>query len=138
MALTTEVENQIRTLRGAGIPYGKIASFLDLNANTVKTWSRRTGTSPDPDTDQVADPMGVWCRHCGSEIESERPAKFCSEQCRRTWWGRHPDLIDRSAFYEFTCAGCGQGFSAYGNNHRKYCSHPCYIRARFKTRGGNA
>ena len=136
MALTTKVEDQIRTLRTAGVTYGKIASFLDLNANTVKTWCRRSGVTPNADVPPVTDPVGVWCRHCATPLDGERPAKFCSQECRRTWWSRHPHLIDRAAFYEFTCTGCGTAFSAYGNDHRKYCSHRCYIRSRFNTRGG--
>lgn len=35
-----------------------------------------------------------------------------------------------------TCAGCGATFEAYGNKHRKYGTHACYIRTRFGTRGG--
>ena len=31
---------------------------------------------------------------------------------------------------------CGLPFTAYGNSKRKYCSHECYIAARFK--GGAA
>ena len=28
--------------------------------------------------------------------------------------------------------GCGKPFTVYGNSKRKYCSHECYIRNRFK------
>ena len=34
------------------------------------------------------------------------------------------------------CRECGKPFTAYGNSRRKYCSHECYIRNRFK--GGDA
>jgi len=30
-----------------------------------------------------------------------------------------------------TCARCGKEFTSYGNKNRKYCSHDCYIKARF-------
>lgn len=123
-------------MRESGVSYAKIASFLDLNANTVKTWCRRNTVTPDPLQPQVVDPVGVWCRNCAVPLEGERPAKFCSEACRRSWWNGHSHLTKRAAFYEFTCVGCGERFTAYGNKHRKYCSHPCYIRSRFATRGG--
>ena len=37
----------------------------------------------------------------------------------------------RKAMYEYTCPTCGSTFYAYGNRSRKYCSHECYIAARF-------
>ena len=36
-----------------------------------------------------------------------------------------------TAMYPFTCTRCGKEFLSYGNQTRKYCSHDCYIRARF-------
>jgi hypothetical protein len=29
------------------------------------------------------------------------------------------------------CQHCGKPFTDYANRHRKYCSHPCYIAARY-------
>ncbi|MCI9560414.1 MAG: hypothetical protein HFG52_14545 [Lachnospiraceae bacterium] len=57
-------------------------------------------------------------------------------ECRVKWWHEHPEKIKQRAVYSFTCAGCGKPFTAYGNSRRKYCSHECYIRNRFK--GGDA
>lgn len=65
-----------------------------------------------------------------------KPRVFCSDECRVKWWHEHPEKIKQRAVYSFTCAGCGGQFTAYGNSRRKYCSHGCYIRARFK--GGDA
>lgn len=39
-----------------------------------------------------------------------------------------------NAIYTYVCAVCGKQFEAYGNNHRKYCSHKCYINDRFYSR----
>ena len=50
--------------------------------------------------------------------------------CTR-WWNSHLDLVKRKAIYHFTCPTCGREFTAYGNAHRKYCSHSCYIEDRF-------
>ena len=38
---------------------------------------------------------------------------------------------NRKAVYHFVCACCGEPFTAYGNENRKYCSHSCYIAGRF-------
>lgn len=53
---------------------------------------------------------------------------------RQSWWNAHPELVNRKAVYEFTCAYCGKRFSAYGNAHRKYCCHDCYIEGRYGRR----
>nr|WP_297993491.1 hypothetical protein [uncultured Actinomyces sp.] len=53
-----------------------------------------------------------------------------------SWWHTHPMMLERRAITTHTCAGCGATFEAYGNKHRKYCTHACYIRTRFGTRGG--
>lgn len=31
-----------------------------------------------------------------------------------------------------TCPACGKEFPVYGNSHRKFCSHACYIAYRFR------
>ena len=40
-------------------------------------------------------------------------------------------MVKRKAIYEYTCPTCGSAFTAYGNRHRKYCCHECYIADRF-------
>jgi hypothetical protein len=66
-----------------------------------------------------------------------RRKKFCSDECRVKWWNAHQNQVSRKAVYEFTCAYCGKSFTVYGNNHRKYCSHDCYIKDRFGDTRGN-
>lgn len=136
MAVTPAQQERISVMRRAGVTYAAIAAHLELNANTVKTWCRRAGITPDPTTAPVDDPLGVWCLNCAAPITSHRPVKFCCEDCRRSWWRAHPEQGNRRAFYHFTCAHCATVFSAYGNSQRKYCTHACYIRHRFGTRGG--
>ena len=41
------------------------------------------------------------------------------------------ELVKRKAVYTFTCPACGKEFTVYGNSHRKFCSHACYIAYRF-------
>ena len=136
MTLTPQLQEQIRTMRAAGVAYSKIGEVLDLNVNSVRSWCRRNNVKPERGTLKADDPEGVWCRTCGTELAPGRRAKFCSEACRRAWWSAHPDLIKRRAFYSFACAHCGGEFEAYGNSMRRYCTHSCYIQHRFGTRGG--
>ena len=37
------------------------------------------------------------------------------------------DEVKHKAVYTYECACCGKPFTAYGNSHRKYCSHECYV-----------
>jgi len=64
--------------------------------------------------------------------EGVKRRAFCSKEYREKWWHSHPEEIRQKAVYAFTCAGCGGQFTAYGNSKRKYCSHECYTRVRFK------
>ena len=41
------------------------------------------------------------------------------------------DVIVRRMSGRRTCPSCGSTFYAYGNRNRKYCSHECYVEARF-------
>lgn len=41
------------------------------------------------------------------------------------------NLLDIKYIYNFSCKYCGKSFSVYGNAHRKYCCHDCYIKDRF-------
>lgn len=52
-----------------------------------------------------------------------------------TWYNEEMEEC-ASGYAAYVCPNCGQSFTAYGNSHRKYCSHECYVTARFK--GGEA
>ena len=76
------------------------------------------------------------CAFCHTPItqkEIGRVRRFCSEECRRKWWNENHDkrIKKDTAIYRYTCPHCGEEFSSYGNKNRKYCSHNCYIKARF-------
>lgn len=133
--MTDAEKEKIRFWRCEGLGYGTIAARLGLSENTVKSFCRRnqlTGVASK-------EPLCV-CRHCGqaiSQLPKRKTRKFCSEACRRAWWKAHPELVHRQAFYLIICAHCGKEFKSYGNQTRKYCSHACYIAARFGEGGGH-
>lgn len=131
--MTNQQKNQIITLRLQGVGYVKIGQALGISNNTVRSFCRRNGL------DGEAGKNTVRCQQCGKPIKvvpKRKPRKFCSDRCRTTWWNSRLDSVERKAIYHFTCAACGTEFMAYGNRHRKYCSHACYISDRFGKEGG--
>lgn len=127
--MTNEQKERITTMRHQNYGYIKIAKLLGISDNTVRSYCRRNGL----DTCTMSN--NNTCKECGKQIKAiggRKPRKFCSDACRTRWWNSHLDSVDRKAIYHFTCANCGKPFSAYGNRSRKYCSHTCYIAARFK------
>lgn len=130
--MTTDERNKIVRMRKSGIGYATIAQELGLSKNTVKTFCRRNGLTSvavvETDLEQH------FCPQCGAPVEQmpgRKPKKFCCDICRNRWWNAHLGEVKRKAMYEYVCPTCGKIFYAYGNRHRKYCSHECYIADRF-------
>ena len=137
--MTNEQKLKIKQLRQSGYGYATIAEALGLTKNQVSAFCRRnalSGTKAETNTKEKLD--ANCCRGCGKPLmqtPGRKPVKFCSDSCRVRWWNAHPEMVNKKAIYHFTCAYCGKEFTAYGNAHRKYCSHACYIADRF--RGGD-
>ena len=129
---------QIKELRLKGMGYRAIADALGLSRDIVRNHCKAKGmggyvAATVKNLQERAERSGI-CICCGKEIAQQgtgRPRKFCSEKCRRQWWKMHPEEGNQKAMYTQVCARCGKEFTAYGNSHRKYCSHDCYIKARF-------
>lgn len=124
-------ESEILRMRQAAISYGKIAEVLDISINTVKSYCRRNNIKPLDKTIAMED----ICLNCGKHIVQHKKVKkrkFCCFECKTAWWNSHPEAVNRKANYELHCSSCGKDFISYGNKNRKYCSHECYINARFR------
>lgn len=135
--MTTEQKSQIFDLRAQGCGYATIAKAMGLNKDTVKSFCRRNGVAGIRAAKQTE--RQNRCPQCGKKLiqaEKQKPRRFCSDQCRQAWWNTHPEMVKQRAFYSFVCPTCGKSFTAYGNSRRKYCSHQCYVQARFQ--GGAA
>lgn len=134
MALTYKQEKQIRLLRECNLGYRVIAAQLSLSRDTVRNFctahhlSRVCGGCGNQGCHQL---QILWRGACSAARGRKR--KFCSDACCRKWWSNNPQAIRQNpeALYEATCLNCGKAFTAYGNNHRRYCSHACYIQHRF-------
>lgn len=134
--MTHDEKKQIAALRGRGVSYTDIASQLGLSRDTVKSYCHRNSIVV---SEQTASSETDCCEFCGkhlSQTQGKKKKRFCSRECCLNWWHSHPDRLSKKAVYEFKCACCGKDFTAYGNSTRKYCSHECYINARFN-KGGN-
>lgn len=136
--MTNEEKKLIDGLRAEGLGYRKIAVRIGISENTVKSYLRKVeatetkDTAPAPTAGDAAE--SHICLYCGKPVAQNpgrKQKKFCSDACRNQWWNNHQDLVRRNAVYHFICPACGKDFSAYGNAHRKYCSHACYIDHRF-------
>ena len=132
--MTNEQKEQILAYKRDGFGYKKIGQLTCLSENTIKSFCKRNKTK-----EKQIDVQDGICPYCGTPIQvstGRKRRKFCSDKCRMKWWNEHLDRVDKKANYEFVCACCKKPFTAYGNAHRKYCCHECYIEDRFGG-GGN-
>ncbi len=139
--MTKEQKLLIKKLRADGYGYGynRVANALGVSVNTVKSFCRRnklTGTAAvEKLKEQVSAGEGKHlCMFCGGSVEQNqgrKEKKFCSDKCRMKWWNNNLDKVKRKAMYDYICPNCGKPFTVYGNSHRKYCSHECYVSDRF-------
>ena len=70
------------------------------------------------------------CKHCGTPIYQyphRRKRQFCSDACRQKWWYGHQECAGEAQ--EHVCPACGTHFTTA--RPKTYCSHACYIAARF-------
>ena len=138
--MTNKQKDTITALRERGSSYNDISLATGLSKESVRAFCRYHGiTSLQPEPTHLEEREPGTCPNCGAPVKKgvgKRVRRFCSPECRQLWWNTHPEQVQKKAIYHYTCEGCGKSFSAYGNSHRKYCSHACYVFARF--RGGDA
>ena len=131
--MTDNQKTAITEYRRNGCGYKKISQLTGVSENTIKTFCKRNGLGGIAASAHGAGD-GNACKCCGApitQVPGRKARKFCNDRCRARWWNRHLDLVNRKANYDFVCPACGKAFSVYGNAHRKYCCHECYIEDRF-------
>lgn len=130
--MTDNQKKQIKALRQSGLGYKKVAQEVGVSVDSVKSYCRNNGLTGVAATQTTNKAI---CRECGEQLVQpmkQKPLKFCSSKCRENWWRKHKDKAVRKSAVSVTCAGCGKSFTAYEHEKRKYCSHECYVAARFK------
>ena len=128
--MTLEEKIKIQKMRLDKKSYSKISQVLKLSENTIKSFCRRNNLQSYEEMEILEN-----CKNCGQALintEKRKPKKFCSDECRLSWWKNNKDQIKRKALYIIKCVNCGLKFESYGNSKRKFCSHKCYINSRFK------
>lgn len=133
--LTDHQKKDILALRRSGLGYGTIAQRLGLTKNTVagacrkcKDYIVQLALLPSSDS--------LHCRHCGAPIKctpGKRARLYCSDACRRAWWKEHQEQSKprERSLHSVSCQNCGRMFTVWGQRKGKYCSHRCYIEARY-------
>ena len=135
--MTSDEKNRLTAMRRAGRSYTEIALELGIAKNTVKTYCHRNHIASNSDIagdSEASPPREKLCLCCGVPVAQNpgrKEKKFCSDVCRAKWWNTNTAMNNRKSMYDYVCPTCGNPFSAYGNRHRKYCSHECYIADRF-------
>ncbi len=134
-------KDTIQKMRSEGYSYSEIANALTISVNTIKSFCQRNKIkAPEPAIQAKNDESKdiALCKCCGKnlvQIPKQKPKKFCTDKCRLDWWNKNKDKVNKQAIYKKTCIYCNKEFESYGNSKRKYCSHACYIEARF-VKGG--
>ena len=118
--------------RQQGKGCAEIARLLNVSANTVKSYLQRNRVLVEaaPTVPVRARVQKGYCKQCGTSLtqaEHSREKQFCSDKCRLRWWHEHRGNSRRAV--EHICPGCQRVFST--DRVQKYCSHECYILARF-------
>ncbi len=132
--MTGKQRSEIIRMREAGASYSEIAEAAGISRNTVKSFCSRQGISIKAVSRDGEKTDKLSCKQCGARLHhvpGRKMPKFCCSSCRTEWWNTHPEAVNRRAVYDFVCLNCHKQFIAYGNKHRKYCSHECYIADRF-------
>lgn len=124
--MTNGQEIIIQRLRMAGESYTSISNKTGMAVGTIKAYCSRQGIKPRQDETQQ-------CAGCGKTLlmvmKQNRPQRFCSTQCRISWWKDNRDKRVRCGAVH-VCEHCRKEYTSY-NKQSKYCSHSCYIVQRF-------
>ena len=124
--MTKEQKDFILKSRAAGRMYSEIAETLKISPYTVKSVCMRNKQTLQRKSESAAS----VCKQCGAPLEHvphHKSKKFCSDKCRLSWWHAHRGEVKSASVH--ICLSCGITFS--GDATRKYCSHGCYIKARY-------
>lgn len=131
----TEIQKkQIAVYRSQGLSYTAISNIMEVSINSIKTYCKRNGLGGVRAYEKTNSINVCTCENCGQPViqnPGRKKKRFCSDKCRNAWWNSHQEQVSKKANYECICAFCNKSFISYGNRHRKYCSHECYIEDRF-------
>ena len=126
--MTNEEIRKIYELKNQGYGYKKIANELNLAVSTIKSYLLR----------HKDEPASSYCLYCGRKLvhtPKKKKKKYCSSECKRKYYKAHPECLSSNKRKSISCKCCNKLFISYGSSARKYCSHKCYINARYNLGG---
>ncbi len=96
--MTIFQKEQVRRMRREGFGYSKIAAYLGISENTIKSFCKRNNLGglmavSKPEQQGIKKEVCASCKNCGKSIEQRlgvKQRKFCSDECRMLWWRNHP------------------------------------------------
>ena len=109
--MTKSQKNSVDEMLAVGISIPKIAAFLHVSQNSIKSYLQRNH------------PNDV-CRNCGTpvlQVPHRKQKKFCCDACRMHYWNTHPQEMRHENAATIPCAFCGKPVLSYRNHPRKYC-----------------
>ena len=118
--MTDKQKLEIAVLRKTGLGYRIIGKKMNIPSGTIKSYCQKYNLRPE----DIEANSGL-CPVCGKkliQLPHTKKKKFCSAKCCTAFWY----LTNTSR----TCLCCGKAF-APSRKERKYCSHECYINARY-------
>lgn len=127
--MNQDEKTRIRELRKEGLGYKKIAIELGISVNTIKSFCRNNKLTTEELTNKD---VCKCCRKPIIQAEHKKKKKFCSLECKTRWFNQNRK---KSNGEKLNCKNCGKPFKLYIHENRKYCSHICYVKDRF--RGGD-
>lgn len=119
--ITNGQKRKIYTLLANGYGYRKIATLLGISIYSSKMVCKTC----------QEELIVSSCKNCGKETLSYpcyHRKKFCSDECRRDWWSKNKNTINRK-MRVYVCENCGKEFLSYRKSAR-YCSRQCSGKAR--------
>ncbi len=127
LLVDTHTSLKIMNLRRAGWGYKRIAQEMGCTRDEARNICQAHNVTPE---DGMCEQVCAWC---GSAMPGRtRRAIYCSSACRRAAWR----TLAQADGPTKRCAACARPFHPGDKPSRKYCSHACYIKSRFGTRGG--
>ena len=132
--MTDQEKQQIAIYRNRGLSYTAISRMMEISVNSIKTYCKRNGLGGVRAFEKTNGAEVCACENCGTPVmqnPGRKKKRFCSDKCRNAWWNADQDEVNKKANYDCVCEHCKKPFVSYGNKHRKYCSHECYIEDRF-------
>ena len=95
--MTPLQREQIVALRNKNLGYGTIAKKLGISRDRVKSFCRIHNLmglrAIDVPKEKI---IQEFCMNCGAKLihpPGKRSRKFCSDECRTSWWNAHPDKV---------------------------------------------